>query len=71
MSWKRISRLPLKIDRQKIYRIDTIWAYLSIIKIPDDTPRLIKLSKVAWLVLTLPHSNAEERVFSVVTKSKT
>ena len=61
----------LKIDKTKIYRMDTIRAYLSIIKISDCAPRFIKLSKVAWLVLTLPHSNDEERVFSAVTKNKT
>ena len=48
--------------------MDVIWAYLSIIKNPDGTTRFSKLAKVARLVLTLPHSNAEEeKVFSMVT----
>ena len=56
----------------KHYRMDVIWSYLSTMKYPDGSLMFDKLSKVALLVLTLPHSNAEEeRVFSLVTKNKT
>ena len=41
-------------------------------KNPDSMLRFARLAKVALLVLTLPHSNAEEeRVFSMITKNKT
>ena len=54
------------------HRMDLIWAHLSTMKNPDGTVRFAKLSKAALLVLTIPHSNAqEERVFSMVTKNKT
>ena len=56
----------------KYYRMDVMWSYLKNMKNPDGTPRFAKLGKVAVLVLTLPHSNAqEERIFSMVTKNKT
>ena len=68
--WK--SAIKIDEDEKKIYRMDVIWAYLSITKNPDGTPRYSKLSQVARLVLTLPHSNTEEeRVFSMVTKNNT
>ena len=55
------------------YGMDVLWAYLSTVK--DDTtdqPTFSLLSKVAKLVLTLPHSNAdEERVFSLIRQNKT
>ena len=54
-------------------RMDIIWSHMSTtMKHPDGSPRFQKLARVALLVLTLPHSNAEEeRVFSLVTKNKT
>ena len=68
--WK--SAIIIEDKEKKIYRMDVIWAYLSITKNPDGTMRFPKLSKVARLVLTLPHSNVEEeRVFSMVTENKT
>ena len=54
------------------YRIDTLWAYLKTVKYPDGLLKFEKIARVACVVLTLPHSNAEEeRVFSLVTKNKT
>ena len=39
---------------------------------PDEQKRFSKLSKIVFLVLTIPHSNAdEERVFSMIKKNKT
>jgi hypothetical protein len=39
---------------------------------PDSQKRFARLSRVAMLVLVIPHSNAEEeRVFSMVRKNKT
>ena len=38
----------------------------------DGTGRFTRLSRIAMLILVLPHSNAEEeRVFSMVRKNKT
>ena len=54
------------------HRMDMIWTYLKNKRDPDGTFSFEKLAQVALLVLTLPHSNAEEeRVFSMVTKNKT
>jgi len=54
------------------YRMDIIWSYLSGARTMDGKFLFKKLAKIALLVLTLPHSNAqEERVFSMVTKNKT
>lgn len=59
-------------DEDKFYRIDVVWHYLSGLKLSDGTKRFKRLSQVAMLALTVPHSNAgEERVFSMVRKNKT
>ena len=56
----------------KHYRMDILWNYLNEMKGPDGAFLFKRLASVALLVLTLPHSNAEEeRVFSMVTKNKT
>jgi hypothetical protein len=42
------------------------------VKRPDGQFRFSRLPRVAMLILTMPHSNAEEeRVFSLVRKNKT
>lgn len=54
------------------YIMDVIWAHLQTLTNPDGSLMLEKLCKTAFLILTLPHSNAEEeRIFSMVTKNKT
>lgn len=54
------------------YRMDVIWHYLANLKAVDGSNRFGRISKVAKLVLILPHSNAkEERIFSMVRKNKT
>jgi hypothetical protein len=54
------------------YRMDVIWSYIKSMSNPDGTLQFKRLSKVALLVLVLPHSNdEEERVFGLVTKNKT
>lgn len=61
-----------KDDDVRKYRMDVIWSFLNTIKNPDGKLIFERLAKVALLVLTIPHSNAqEERVFSLVTKNKT
>ena len=52
--------------------MDVIWGSLSQSKSSNEILKFPHLSQVAKLVLTLPHSNAdEERVFSLVRKNKT
>ena len=61
-----------KDEDSRKYRMGVIWAYLSAVKNIDGKFIFERLAKVALLVLTIPHSNAqEERVFSLVTKNKT
>ena len=68
---QQICALMKKEDTQH-YRLDVLWTHLANLKHPDSTTVFEKLSTVALLVLTLPHSNAEEeRIFSMVTKNKT
>lgn len=56
----------------KHYRMDTIWGYLGNIKAADHSAKFALISKVAKLVLVIPHSNAgEERVFSLIKQNKT
>lgn len=54
-------------------RVDVIWGFISTMKTGDTCNyRFSQLSRIAKLVLTLPHSNAgEERVFSLVRLNKT
>ena len=62
------------VDGEKTYhRMDVLWYYLSSLQSSvDNTYRFARLSKVAKLILILPHSNAqEERLFSMVRKNKT
>ena len=52
-------------------RMDIIWGNLSEDKASCGIKLFPKLSSVALLVLTLPHSNAdEERVFSLIKKTR-
>ena len=51
---------------------DLMWHYLSTLKDCIGCPRFPRLTKVAKLILVIPHSNAEEEgVFSLVRKNKT
>ena len=53
--------------------MDKIWAHIASLKSPvTHKKKFEKVSKVAHLILILPHSNAnEERVFSIVGLNKT
>ncbi len=42
------------------HRMDLIWSHLKAMKYPDGALMFEQLAVVALLVLTLPHSNAEE-----------
>ena len=56
----------------KHYRMDSIWGHIATIKNVNGSCRFELLSKVAKLVLVIPHSNAgEERVFNLIRQNKT
>ena len=58
-------------ETASFFRMDSIWAYISSMKLADHSLKFRRLCKVAKTVLILPHSNAgEERVFSI-KKNKT
>ena len=63
----------LEKDEVEYHRMDILWGYLGTLKDSvTSQPRFFMLSKVAKLVLTIPHSNAdEERVFSLIRQNKT
>ena len=47
--------------------MDSIWGHIATIKNVDGSHSFELLSKVAKLVLVIPHSNAgEERVFNLI-----
>uniref|UniRef100_H3AWC3 Uncharacterized protein n=1 Tax=Latimeria chalumnae TaxID=7897 RepID=H3AWC3_LATCH len=52
-------------------RIDKIWSQLGSVKQEDGARKFDLLFKIAKHILVLPHSNAEERIFSTVRKNKT
>lgn len=68
--WKKGS---VKDGSTTYFRPDILWAFLSTMKFSiTGQLRFKHLSRVAILVLTLPHSNAdEERVFSFIKQNKT
>ena len=54
------------------HRMDILWHHLASMRAADNSFCFPRLIKVAKLVLTIPHSNAqEERIFSMVRKNKT
>ena len=61
-----------KTDRGDL-KLDSLWSFIGKMKDHAENTLLFpRLWKVVRLILTIPHSNAEEeRVFSVVRKNKT
>ena len=56
---------------ERFYRMDIVWHHLANLKGGDDRLTFPWLSKVAKLVLTLPHSNSgKERVFLLFARTK-
>ena len=59
-------------NKVEYFRMDVVWAYLMGLKNVDGSLTFELLSKVARLVLVIPHSNAGgERVFSLIKHNKT
>ena len=60
-------------DHQEYHRMGVLWGFIdTLVNTVTGKRRFKWLSKIAKLVLTLPHSNAdEERVFSFVKHNKT
>ena len=59
-------------EGETYHRMDVLWHHLSSVRVADNSFHFPQLSKVVKLVLTIPHSNAqEERLFSMVGKNKT
>lgn len=55
-----------------LHSMDITWMYLAGRATVDGNRQFAHLSRVACLVLTIPHTNpAEERIFSMVRKNKT
>ena len=54
-------------------KLDLLWSFIGQMKDHAENALLfMRLCKVVRLILTIPHSNAEEeRVFSIVRKNKT
>ena len=61
-----------KADRGDL-KFDSLWSFIGQMKDHAENPFLFpRLWKILRLILTIPHSNAEEkRVFSIVRKNKT
>ena len=55
------------------FRMDVLWTHLACLKFPDGCSFLFaRLSKIAFLVMTIPHSNAaEERIFNLIRANRT
>ena len=59
-------------EKQTYHRMDVLWHYLSSLRYADNSLRYPRLTRVGKVVLTIPHSSAEEeRLFSMVRKNKT
>ena len=59
-------------EEKQYHRMDMIWGYISDVRNCDASRRFRYLSKVAKLILIIPHSNAgEERVFNLIKQNKT
>ena len=61
-----------KTERRDL-KLDSLWSFIGKMKDHAENTLLFpRLWTVARLILTIPHSNAEEeRVFSIVKKNKT
>ena len=59
-------------EESRYHQMDIVWHYIASMKMPDSALHFPHPSRIALLVLTKPHSNAEEeQLFSMVRKNKT
>ena len=69
---KSVRELAKATEGSNRLRPDIVWGHLQEMTTPDGRKRFPRLSKIALLVLTIPHSNAgEERVFTMIKKNLT
>ena len=69
---KSVRELAKATEGSSRLRPDIVWGHLQEMTTPDGRKRFHRLSKIALLVLTIPHSNAgEERVFTMIKKNLT
>ena len=54
--------------RTLFYRMDVIWAHIRKMKASCENLMFEKRTSIGLLALSLPHLNAEERVFSMIGK---
>jgi hypothetical protein len=74
VEWSKLPHVfsELDINNFKSMKVDQMWLKIAETKNFNEEDLFPNLGKLASLVLTLPHSNAEaERIFSVVTDIKT
>ena len=67
----QISKFQVERGTGSYMILDKLWHYLGSLTNVDGTERFPRLKKIARLILTIPHSNAEERIFSIIRKNKT
>ena len=56
---------------EDLHQVDNLWGYLRGVKKTGTNSYDLDLFKVAKVIMTIPHSNAEERIFSLSNKNKT
>ena len=68
-----LSKISVDVQNTNhIIVLDKLWHYLGSLRNIDGTERFPRLKKFATLIMTIPHSNAEEeRIFSIIRKNKT
>jgi len=74
MNGETCHSILLKMKKKKLIQLPAIEFWYELQKVQDFSGKYLfkNIAKIALIVLTLPHSNAEaERVFSVVTDIKT
>ena len=62
----------LSDKEEKIHQVDVLWGYLKVVKeVGTNDLMSDSLFRVAEVVLTIPHSNTGEEIFSYINKNKT
>jgi len=73
--WRQLPFFLTDVQKSNLrsLSIPEMWYEISKLKdFIDDQPKFVNISKLAQLVISLPHSNAEaERIFSMMNDIKT